>query len=183
MELEPGAHLSEVARQVMRETGFNRDTVSKLEMQEAILKAHLDREVDFRKKKKPILSDRSAVDPIVYALMTSQDGAERNARRTKLISLPGFAEALEDYRDQSRSIFILLSPVPEWLVDDGVRSMEKGDECVQEFRALLKTLKIPFLEMGPEIKDLGARTRLVLDTIGGSNTARLKRERCCCIIS
>lgn len=147
----------------MQRTGFNRGTVDKLEMQQAILEAHLDRELQLRRKGIPILSDRSGLDPIVYALTTANNLEERESRRRHLVAVEGFTEALADYQSTENAVVVLLMPVKEWLVDDGVRSLEDGEVCAEEFQMLMKILEIQFHKLGGEMKDLEDRTRFVLD--------------------
>nr|GAT54311.1 predicted protein [Mycena chlorophos] len=81
LQLKPSQHISEVARTVIRELGLSREHIGRLEMQQAILLAHLQRE----KECDPIqdlLCDRSALDPIVYAIFTAPNEEEANKAPT-----------------------------------------------------------------------------------------------------
>ena len=68
---------------------------------------------------------------------------------------------------------MLLRPVPEWLVDDGVRSLDDQKICLQAFRAILCELGIKFVEMGVEVKGLTERVAFVLAHMDSLPTARL----------
>jgi len=144
--------VKEVARRVMATQGWTRNDVGSIEMQQAIIEAHLKEE---ERKSCPILiCDRSAIDAIAYAIMTSPTEAEAQRRQDLLVGLQGFESALQKYRD---SIFVLLAPVPEWLEDDGIRSIENQSECFDIFHSLLEKLGIHFRVIGPEIKSLDER--------------------------
>lgn len=78
LALKPECWITETARHVMRTHGFTRDDVGKLEMQSAITHAQLENEEKGRayaQAMEPthriILSDRSAIDAVVYAVLTS----------------------------------------------------------------------------------------------------------------
>ena len=101
-----------------------------------------------------VLSDRSAIDPVAYAILTGVSEEDSRERMGALVNTPEFQAALSRYREAT---FILFKPVPEWLVDDGVRSMEKQDNHSEVFRGILKELEIPYVELGGEIKDLEER--------------------------
>jgi nicotinamide riboside kinase len=101
-----------------------------------------------------VLSDRAGVDALVYALLTAPGPAEAEARRRTLTDSDAFRRAVERYR---RALVILLKPVPGWLVDDGVRSLEDHERCVEVFRDVLAWLQIPYEEMGEECMDLEER--------------------------
>lgn len=133
--------------------GFTKVDVGRLEMQEAILDAILEKQ-EAESKERPAIHDRSAIDPVVYAVLTAKDEEEAERRKRYLINTPKFQSTLNLYR---QSIFILLKPVREWIVDDGVRSIEDLDHCCDIFRSLLKECGIPFREIGAEIGFLEER--------------------------
>ena len=153
------AVITEVARDVMRRTGFSRATVGQLAMQKAILEAQVDRQDAVRDLPGVKLSDRSGIDPIVYAMLTAASGEEALERRQALVSTPPFQRALPEYR---AALVLLLKPVPEWVVDDGVRSLDDQVECLEVFRRVLFDLQIPFEEMGLEVLDIEERVDIVL---------------------
>ncbi|KIM85766.1 hypothetical protein PILCRDRAFT_86904 [Piloderma croceum F 1598] len=164
LALEAPSYITEVARKVMRSKGFTREHVGKLEMQEAIMEAQLDAEMEgrmyvaHRGQSQMLLSDRSAVDAIAYTILTSKNKEEAEYKRRILVGSPQFQLALSSYR---QAIFILLTPVPEWLVDDGVRSMDDGHRCLAVFRQVLSELEIKYEEIGGNMKDLSDRVEFV----------------------
>jgi nicotinamide riboside kinase len=164
LALDAPSYITEVARKVMRSKGFTREHVGKLEMQEAIIEAQLEAEnagrvyVAQRANSQVLLSDRSAVDAIVYAILTSRNKEEADHRRQILISSPQFQHALSRYR---QAAFVLLTPIPEWLVDDGVRSLDNGYHCLAVFRQVLSDLEIEYEELGANMKKLSDRVEFV----------------------
>ena len=114
-----------------------------------------------------VLSDRSAVDPVVYAVITAANEDNAKERMQALVGTPEFQTALRRYREGT---FVLFKPVPEWLVDDGVRSMEQQDHTLEVFRKILKELDIPYVELGEEIKDLQARVSFAVRLINQNGT-------------
>lgn len=58
---------------------------------------------------------------------------------------------------------VVLGPVKEWIVDDGVRSLEDPERYNYFLRGLLHELEIPYIEIGQETKDLRARVELVVN--------------------
>jgi nicotinamide riboside kinase len=165
LALQAPAYISEVARTVMRSEGFTRADVGKIEMQKAIMVAQLRREVEARlalanyEGRTVLLSDRSAVDPIVYTELTSASKHEAIQRRRSLVDSPEFKHALPIYQ---QSVFILLAPVPQWLVDDGIRTMELQSETMELFRQTLDELGIQYAVIGSDIRGLEDRVRLIV---------------------
>ncbi|EKM53817.1 uncharacterized protein PHACADRAFT_211456 [Phanerochaete carnosa HHB-10118-sp] len=159
LAVEPDRWIKETAREVMRTQGFSRDTTHKVEMQHAIMAAQLNAEERVLTRPRgngPILllSDRSAVDPIVYAATSSVDG---ESKRLRLIQDPAFQATLAFYRE---SLFFLLQPVLEWLQDDGIRSLEDPWNYNAHLRTTLTELGIPFVEIGEELKDIAERVEI-----------------------
>ena len=103
--------------------------------------------------------DRTAIDPIVYAILTSRDEEESRSKENHLTRSANFQKALQQYR---KSIVILLKPVAEWMVDDGIRSTENQDECLQIYRRLLAEMDVPYYEFGREIMFLPERVGFVM---------------------
>ncbi|THU86804.1 hypothetical protein K435DRAFT_731257 [Dendrothele bispora CBS 962.96] len=154
--------VSEVAREVLRTQGFTRKDIGLLEMQRAIMEAHLKRESEASEENDILLCDRSAIDPIAYAVLTTKDESHAKERMSILTSSGEFQMALERYRS---SLFILLLPVEEWLEDDGIRSLEDQDRCAEVFKRVLGELGIEYKELGPNLKDLARRVDFVLNEI------------------
>lgn len=132
-------------------------------MQKAILDAQLRREQECRivaiAEQQILLCDRSAIDPVVYAILTAKNEDEAREKRSALVDLPDFQRALPLYR---RALFVLLNPVPEWLVDDGIRSLDNQVDCLKVFKQVLSELEISYSEIGPETKDLDDRVTIIL---------------------
>lgn len=154
LNLTGTAYVTEVARHVMKSKGYTRDDVGSLKMQEDILNAHLDLEETGENSSAIRLWDRSAIDAIVYAILTSPNDEEARRRQEYLTRSAKFQRVLRHYL---QSTFILLGPVEEWLVDDGVRSMDNQTECLLIYRKLLSELGITYQEVGPEMKELAER--------------------------
>ena len=106
LRIPPAQYIKEVARTVMKTHGFTRDDTDTYEMQHAIMTAQLRAEqiamaaVAQRNAHGLILSDRSAVDPIVYAGTSTASGAEE--RRQRLLHDDAFRTILPFYQ---RSLF------------------------------------------------------------------------------
>jgi nicotinamide riboside kinase len=146
----------------MKSKGYSRDTIGSVQMQQDIMDAHFQCEEVLDAMKEPIrLFDRSALDPIVYAILTSQSLEEANARKAFLVGSEKFQRVLQKYRSE-KSIVVLLNPVPEWLVDDGVRSLESQNECTTIFKELLNSLQVDYYELGAEMKFIQERVVAVM---------------------
>jgi nicotinamide riboside kinase len=147
-------------------------STSDIGMQQAIMKAQLEQERAARTVAgsgtvRVVLSDRSAVDPVAYAVITAANEEDARGRMQVLVGTLEFQAALHRYR---QGTFVLFKPVPEWLVDDGVRTMEKQDQTLEVFRNILKELGIPYVELGEEIKDLQARVAFAIGLINPNGT-------------
>ncbi|KIM35858.1 hypothetical protein M413DRAFT_32214 [Hebeloma cylindrosporum] len=156
------AYVTEIARQVMKDKGHSRETIGSLQMQQDIMEAHFERENALREDTFPIrLFDRSAIDPIIYVILTSKNAADARSRQEFLTQSEEFQEILGRYKSNT-SFMVLLKPVPGWLVDDGVRSTENQAECTQIFKELLKELAVPYFSLGGECIDLQERVNAIL---------------------
>lgn len=154
LQIPEGRFVHEVARGVMKSTGFSRSTVHQLDMQRAILVAQVaaeERALQTTSEVPILLCDRSAVDPLVYAALGFADGEQR---QHELLNTPEFQAVLDRYR---ASLFVLLAPIAEWVVDDGVRSLERPLDYLQTFRSTLKRLGLSARELGRDVLDLDAR--------------------------
>ncbi|KAJ7512174.1 AAA domain-containing protein [Mycena galericulata] len=149
--------VTEVARQVITALGLGRKDIGLLEMQKAIMLAHLMRERE-NKNEAIQLCDRSAVDPIVYAVLTAANSTDAEARKQALVGLAEFQRVLPEYR---ASLFLLLTPVKEWMIDDGFRHVGDQTEVLAIFRQMLSELQIPYREIGWEMQFLGERIEFV----------------------
>ena len=110
----------------MKSHGFTRNDVGNTAMQVAIMNEQFSRETKSREAAASsghvLLSDRSAVDAVVYAAVTSTNDEEAEQRFRSLTDSHRFQLALSAYR---RALVILLAPVPEWLEDDLIRMIDK----------------------------------------------------------
>ena len=145
-----------------------------IEMQRTIMEAQLEQEQVARSVAgssavRIVLSDRSAIDPIAYAILTAANEDDARARTRVLVDTSEFQNALRRYREGT---FVLFKPVPEWLVDDGVRSMDKQGQTSEVFREVLRELEIPYVELGEETKDLQARVAFARGVIDVNQVVR-----------
>ncbi|KAI0077241.1 hypothetical protein K474DRAFT_1116053 [Panus rudis PR-1116 ss-1] len=161
LRLPPSRYITEVARTVMKETGFTRNDTYKYEMQAAIMNAQVKAEMealqlgDIQAGELRLLSDRSAVDPIIYASTASTSSA--NETRKRLLESEAFRTVIGTYK---RSLFVVLQPVSEWIYDDGVRSLEDPWNYVDTLRRFLEEYDIPFWEISESVKSLVERVAL-----------------------
>lgn len=152
-----------------------------IEMQRTIMEGQLKQEqaarsVAGRSAIRVVLSDRSAIDPISYAVLTAANQDDARERMQALVGTTEFQAALDRYRN---GIFILFKPMPEWLVDDGVRKIDEHDRSFHVFRDVLKELEIPYVELGEEVKDLQARVAFAKKLISqvGNNASLSTRKQ------
>ncbi|KAH7089332.1 AAA domain-containing protein, partial [Auriculariales sp. MPI-PUGE-AT-0066] len=164
LALDSNLYIRETARKVMQTQGFSRKDVHTYEMKFAILTAQVAAEdmaiqhvsqMDRIDGQPIILSDRSGMDAVVYADL-DPDGAEQKRQLTRL---EPFNRAVERYRD---SLFIVLEPVQEWIVDDGVRSLYGVEEYHSHFIQFLQQWQVPFKQLGPEVLSLDERVSHVI---------------------
>lgn len=156
--LEKSAYVTEVARHVMKAKGYSRDTISSTQMQEDIMEAHFLLEAESKVHAIRVW-DRTAIDPIVYAILTSRDAEEARRKQDHLTHTANFQKALQKYR---QSIVILLKPVAEWLVDDGIRCTENQDKCLEIYKRLLAEMDISYYEFGRETMFLPERVGIIM---------------------
>ncbi|KAF2804992.1 uncharacterized protein BDZ99DRAFT_511490 [Mytilinidion resinicola] len=153
--------IKEVARGVLRKHNYTaaditNSPVRALELQHLILAAQLAAEEEAGRKW--LISDRSALDPVVYAML--HVGEEAAARM-----LESKAWQVSRLRMQEARVFVCEAGTP-WLVDDGVRLMPENTErwmtVHQTFCKLLREQGIPFTVVKKETADLAKRVELVL---------------------
>jgi nicotinamide riboside kinase len=162
--------IKEVARHVMQEKGYTREDVDspnrerRFALQRDIFTAQIEMENSFlvSGRTSSFLSDRSAIDPIVY--LTHYAGPDESLRITSTVE---WQKARRRYADTQNFLIVLLSPVPEFLVDDNTRYMSKSLEdwhsLTNSFREFLDAQRIPFIEIGENCIDLKERVTLVLN--------------------
>jgi len=162
--------VKEVARRVMQVKGYTREDVDstnhdrRFSLQRDIFTAQIERENSFILSEKNIsfLSDRSAIDPLVY--LTHYASINDVCRIT---STSDWRNTRSRYADTSKSLIILLLPVDEFLVDDNVRYVSK---CYDDwhglagaFQGFMRAEKIPFIEIGNDCVKIEERVAVVLD--------------------
>ena len=163
LNLDKTAHVTEVARKVLAERGYTRNDVHRMEMQRDIMLAHIHEERRAREETPGlVLCDRSAIDPVVYVVLTSSDEQNAHERRDKLIQMDEFQYILPLYR---QSLVFLLEPVEEWITDDGVRSIENLQACFEIFQATLQYLGIEYYVIGKETKPISERVAVVTQLV------------------
>jgi len=174
LKLKPAGYIKEIARKVMNDTGFSRADTATYEMQAAIMFAQLKAEVDVLNHASVgdeqgllLLSDRSAVDPIIYASTANTPTAAEN--RERLLEDSAFQAVLPLYR---QSLVIVLKPVQEWMFDDGVRSLEDPRKYNKVLTQTLKMLRIRYVEIGEEMKVLEERVGFVKKLLGERDEER-----------
>lgn len=149
----------------MRTQGFSRKNVGTFDMQKAILDAQLEaekrarEEADRNVKKESLilfLSDRSALDPVVYAGM--EDTAAAAVMERKLMLSEGLQQAIQFYRS---SLFVLLPFVKEWVYDDGVRTLEEPEKYSRRMRRMIERFNIPCIRIPESSRDLQVRLAIV----------------------
>lgn len=138
------ALLTEAARGVLKRHNFTRsdirDDVNRcIELQRLILEAQWTEELKISEDSM-LISDRSGMDPIVYAAKYTHPGATKSLLDSS---------AWRELRDRmSRSLVIVCEPVKSWLKDDGVRLMpldwEEWSEIHRSFCAHLEDARIEF---------------------------------------
>jgi hypothetical protein len=134
-------------------------------MQHAILDAQLQHEHAAEAHgSEVVLSNRSAVDSVVYVVLAAQN-EEAVRRQWALEDAPSVTAARERYCGAG-AYFVLLRPVPGWLVDDGVRSLDDHTRCVEVFRRVLAEWGMKYHEIGEEISDIERRVDAVLAYVG-----------------
>ncbi len=136
-------------------------------MQRDIMLAHIQSERLAREESSGlILCDRSAIDAVVYAILTASDEQSAIGRRDQLIQMDEFQQILPLYR---QSLFFLLEPVEEWIVDDGVRYELRDSkiwECFETFQATLRYLGIEYRLISKENKLISDRVAIVTKLVG-----------------
>ena len=157
--------IREVARTVMEEKGYTRQDVDsaneerKFALQRDIFIAQIKMENEGLKSDSPFLSDRSAIDPLVY--LTHYGGSDS---AQPLLSTEEWKRARDRY--STKCLIILLSPVLPFLVDDDIRYVSKSLDdwysLADSFREFVRLHNIPVMELGEECIELQERVSAVL---------------------
>jgi nicotinamide riboside kinase len=171
--------IKEIARSVMTTNGYSREDVDcedrerRFSFQNDIFLAQVEEEGKLAHRF--YVSDRSAIDPLVY--LTHYSG-ESEAHRITAGDV--WQDCRARYGNPEKSVIILLLPVENFLADDDIRYMATS---VQEWRALGETFRrflesagIPFIPIGEELVELEARVNIVLDQMGSEEIERLDQR-------
>jgi predicted ATPase len=132
-ETYPPRVITEVARTVLEKHSFTADDIKSsparaLALQQLILQAQVNAERLALKEGKWFISDRSGIDPIVYAVKHVSKDAKSHLIKS--------AEWLE-LRDRMReSVIVVCEAGADWLTDDGVRLMPESREDWIDFHQL-----------------------------------------------
>ncbi|KAK5170251.1 uncharacterized protein LTR77_004837 [Saxophila tyrrhenica] len=159
----PPKIVSEVARNVMRRVDIHRHDIANtpercLVLQEAIIQAQYDAESDLEVRRSWYISDRSGLDPVVYArLLVGEEGKQR------LLELPTYS-ILEERMKQG--LVFVCEAGCSWLVDDGTRLMPKDQEewrrIDQAFRQLLQERGIEYVLVPSSVVGMRDRVDIVV---------------------
>ncbi|KAL7950150.1 AAA domain-containing protein [Trichoderma barbatum] len=126
----PPIIVREVARSVLKFHGFTAsditsDTSRCLQLQALILEAQFNSERKALARNSWIISDRSGLDPLIYA--SRHIGSEA----VKIMASSNYWQELRDR--MSTSLVFVCETVEAWLVSDGVRLMPKDVEDWMEY--------------------------------------------------
>jgi nicotinamide riboside kinase len=158
--------IAETARIVLQENNFTADDIKSsptraLALQQLILQAQLSAERAMLTGEW-FVSDRSGVDPIVYARRYGNKDAE-----SALIKSPEWLELRERMR---KSVVIVCEAGAEWLTDDGVRLMPESREdwigFHQLFCSCLDDLGLNYEVLPCNVTSLHERVTFVLERWG-----------------
>lgn len=155
----------EVARTVIKNLKFDREDIAaspeqSFMLQKAILLAQYEKEAPFENATTSwFISDRSGIDPIVYARY--HVGIEE-AR--KLLALPQWT-FLE--RQMKAGLVVLCEAGAHWLTDDGIRLMPKNQAdwiaFGNEFHTLLKERDIRCIVIPKNLIEISDRAAAVVE--------------------
>ena len=154
--------ITEVARKVLREHNFTASDITSspskaLSFQQLILNAQYEAETSITQPW--YISDRSGLDPIIYAKRyVGSDAAD----------LMMGTEMWQDLRERmGRSLIIVCEAGMDWLTDDGVRLMptDKADWTTfhELFCNTLREAKLEFAVLPRSIEDIERRVDFVLN--------------------
>lgn len=161
----PTFMLSEVARTVLSELKYTADDISNdstkcYVLQKAILQEQCHRERELLKMQKMFISDRCAIDPIVYAQFYIKD------EKLDLLKSDEWFEMKLRYQNEKRSLIVLIEPNEAFLKDDGIRKMpiDLNDWKLfyQTYMKFMIDQDIPFNIIPSNVTDISDRMDLVI---------------------
>lgn len=157
------ALLTEAARCVLKRYNFSRNDIREdmnrcMELQRLILEAQWTEELKISDEFM-LISDRSGIDPVVYAAKYAHPGGTRS-----LFDSLAWRELRER---MSRSLVVVCEPVKTWLKDDGVRLMPmdltEWLEIHQSFCVHLEDANIGFCVLSADKTSTSDRVRFVVE--------------------
>ena len=155
--------VSEMARSVLQEHNFTRDDIRQdskrcMQLQKLILDAQWKRESELDANC-PLVSDRSGIDPLVYASVFAKD--------EDLNCLSDSSAWKELAHRMRQATVVVCEPVVQWLYDDGTRlmpaSLEEWKQLHRCFCHQLDSFSIPSCVLPAHITDLNDRVAFVVD--------------------
>ncbi|KAG6008458.1 hypothetical protein E4U21_004480 [Claviceps maximensis] len=158
------AIIQEVARTVLSTHDFTAHDISTSvqrcsTLQMLILRAQHAREREALETSTWFISDRSGLDPLVYA--------ERHVGPAFVRDMMLTAEWQQLRASLARSLILVCEPVEEWLVDDGVRLMpadwQDWRDYHRRFCSFLEALGLEYQVVPSTMPQLGLRVRYVWD--------------------
>jgi len=159
--------LTEVARAVLDELKFNADDISNdakkcYKLQKAILLSQYQNEKKLLEAKRMYISDRCAIDPIVYAeFFITADMS------SSLTDLDEWQKMKVRYQDERSTLIVLIEPNEAFLKDDGTRKMPTDLEEWQSFYgcflAFMNKNRIPFKLIPKNVTNLYDRMDQVIE--------------------
>ncbi|KAI1426251.1 AAA domain-containing protein [Xylaria sp. FL1777] len=160
---KPPGVIKEVARSVLESHGFTRDDIRSsqeraLELQRLIIEAQSKAEKSHLETRSWFISDRSAVDPVVYA--------RKYASREAADALSSSAQWIEMRDRMARSLVIICQPGVDWLADDGVRLIpldsEEWEQLDTEFCLTLADAGLQHHTLPSQMRNTDERVQFVL---------------------
>lgn len=160
--------IREVARNVLKTHGFTREDITSsperaLQLQKHILQAQQEAEIAAvsQSSNSWYVTDRSAIDPIVYASVFVSETAAEDLFASK---------PWNDMEGRMRGGLVFLCEAgTRWLVDDGTRLMPTDEEdwmkVDRAFRRLLEARDIAYKIIPRHIQDIDARVSIVTDAL------------------
>lgn len=159
--------LTEVARTVLGKLKYTADDISNdptkcYELQKEILLAQYRKENELLEENRTYISDRCAIDPIVYAKFYL-----RGDTCDSLLDLKEWQEMKLRYQDEKRSLIVVIGPNETFLKDDGIRKMptdlEQWKSFYKCFLEFMRKQNIPFKIIPSCVTNISHRRNLVME--------------------
>lgn len=129
--------LSEVARELMTKMNINRDDLEipekRVQFQRKLIRLQCKKEEELDQKGDDFISDRSAIDGVVYARKYVGQKLEE-----ELLATPAAKKCLDNYRN--RSLIFIVEPHEKCMVDDHIRKVPQSLEELQDFTQIMRNI-------------------------------------------